>query len=85
MGENSRGACQSLQEDCGSKSRPVDEPNEWGCVCVCVCMCVRERDIHTCGIMGCVELLTKVVSVLPGGPECGLMADCGLRGMVGVP
>ena len=46
---------------------------------------MRERDIHTCGITGCVELLTKVVSVLPGGPECGLMADCGLRGMVGVP
>ena len=56
-------------------------------VCVCVCVCVREKekDIDTCGITGCVELLTKVVSVLPGRPGCGLMANCGLRGMVGMP
>ena len=52
---------------------------------MCMCVYERERDIHTCGITGCVELLTKVVSVLPGGPRCGLMANCGLRGMVGVP
>ena len=56
-----------------------------GCVCVCVRERKRERDIRTCGIMGCVELLTKVVSVLPGGPGCGLMANCGLRGMVSMP
>lgn len=31
------------------------------------------------------DLLTKVVSVLVGGPGRGLMANCGLRGMVGVP
>ena len=83
MGENSRGACQSLQEDCGSKSRPVDEPNEWGCVCVCVCM--RERETFVLVGSCCVELLTKVVSVLPGGPGCGLMANCGLHGTVGMP
>ena len=28
----------------------------------------------------CVELLTRVVSVLTGGPGCGLMANCGLPG-----
>ena len=57
-------------------------PVNWG---LCVCVCVCERDIHTCGIMGCVELLIKVVSILPGGPGCGLMASCGLCGMVGMP
>lgn len=31
-----------------------------GGVCVYVCLCEREGDIHTCGITGCVELLTKV-------------------------
>ena len=56
-----------------------------GGVCVYVCVCERERDIHTCGITGCVELLTKVVSVLPGGPGCGLMANCGLCEMVRMP
>ena len=50
---------------------------------VCVCMCVRETFV----LVGscCVELLTKMVSVLPGGPGCGLMANCGLHGMVGMP
>ena len=48
-------------------------------------MCEKEREIQTCGITWCVELLTKVVSVLPGGPGCGLMATCGLCGMVGMP
>ena len=52
---------------------------------VCVCEREREREIQTCGITWCVELLTKVVSVLPGGPGCGLMATCGLCGMVGMP
>ena len=33
----------------------------------------------------CVELLTKVISVLTGGPGCGLMANCGLPGRVGMP
>ena len=28
----------------------------------------------------CVELLTRVISVLTGGPGCGLMANCGLPG-----
>ena len=56
-----------------------------GGVCVYVCVCEREGDIHTCGITWCVELLIKVVSVLPGGPGCGFMANCGLRGMVGMP
>ena len=32
-----------------------------------------------------VELLTGVVSVLTGGPGCGLMANCGLPGRVGMP
>ena len=45
----------------------------------------KERDIHTCRITGCVELLTKVVSVPPGGPGYGLMASCVLHGMVGMP
>ena len=55
------------------------------CVCVCVCEREKEKDIDTCGITWCVELLIKVVSVLPGGPGCGLMATCGLCGMVGMP
>ena len=56
-----------------------------GDVCEYVCEREKERDIHTCRITGCVELLTKVVSVPPGGPGYGLMANYGLRGMVGVP
>ena len=32
-----------------------------------------------------VELLTGVVSILTGGPGCGLMANCGLPGRVGMP
>ena len=32
-----------------------------------------------------VELLTGVVSVLTGGPGCGLMANCGLPGRIGIP
>ena len=32
--------------------------------------------VETC----CVELLTRVISVLTGGPGCGLMANCGLPG-----
>ena len=50
-----------------------------------VCLCVRERDKHSCGITEHVDLLTKGVPVLAGGPGRGLMANCGLRGMVGVP
>ena len=56
-----------------------------GDVCEYVCEREKERDIHTCGITGCVELLTKVVSVLPGAPGCGLMANCGLCQMVHMP
>ena len=50
-----------------------------------VCLRVRERDKHSCGITEHVDLLTKGVSVLAGGPGRGLMANCGLCGMVGVP
>ena len=32
-----------------------------------------------------VELLTGVVSILTGGPGCGLMANCGLPGRIGIP
>ena len=46
---------------------------------------MRERDKHSCGITGHVDLLTKAVLVLAGGPGPGLMANCGLCGMVGVP
>ena len=50
-----------------------------------VCLCVRERDKHNCGITERVDLLTKGVSVLAGGPGRGLMANCVLCGMVGMP
>ena len=50
-----------------------------------VFVCVRERDKHSCGITERVDLLTKGVSVLAGGPGRGLMANCVLCGMVGVP
>ena len=50
-----------------------------------VCVWERERDKHNCGITGPVDLLTKAVSGLAGGPGRGLMANCGLRGMGGVP
>ena len=33
-----RGACRGLQESCGSKCGPLDEPSEL-CVCVCVSAC----------------------------------------------
>ena len=32
-----------------------------------------------------VELLSGVVSILTGGPGCGLMANCGLPGRIGIP
>ena len=47
------------------------------------CVCVGPR--HSCGITGPVDLLTKAVSALAGDPGRGLMANCGLRGMVGMP
>ena len=46
---------------------------------------MRERETFILVGSCCVELLTKVVSVLPGGPGCGLMANCGLHGTVGMP
>ena len=43
--------------------------------------------LFTATVVGshCVELLARVVSALTGGPGCGLMANCGLPGRVGMP
>ena len=67
-----RGACRGLQESCGSKCGPLDEPSEL-CVCVCVCVCPR----HSCRIMGCTELLAKDVAVLAGASASGFMDGVG--------
>ena len=50
-----------------------------------MCVSERGRDKHSCEITGCMDLLTQPVSVLAGGPGRGLMANCGLRGMGGMP
>ena len=47
-----RGACRGLQESCGSKCGPLDEPSEL-CVCVCVCVCVPGIVVGSWGVRNC--------------------------------
>ena len=45
-----RGACWGLQESCGSKCGPLDEPSE-----LCVCVCVPGIVVGSRGVRSCSE------------------------------